>query len=111
MKALLGFAGCCLSIAAAGLPAFGATDPSATADRSEIASVADVQTHPLDFDRAGWGIVVPMASSSSTPCGDAGATESPATLGNKTGDDSGIQPVDATPHAAKPADFNREIYY
>jgi hypothetical protein len=135
MKALLGFVGCSLSIAVSGFPASAAAGVSATAGWSEIASVADVQRHPLDFDRAGWENSIPKESSPSAsadfmklctrpaprhalfdvrecaPQPDAAPTELPATLGNKAGDNSGIQPVDATPHAAKPADFNREIYY
>jgi hypothetical protein len=136
MKIVLGFVGCCLSIAAAGVPASAATDPSATTEQSEIASVGDVQRHHLDFERAGWENVVPIESSSSAavaevvklcaapapwessldareclPLPGADATQSSAMLGDKAREDSGVQPVEATPRAAKPADLNREIYY
>jgi hypothetical protein len=48
-------------------------------------------------------------------CGEAGilncGQESPATLGNKPGEDSRNQPSDEKLRGSKPADFNRAIYY
>jgi hypothetical protein len=115
MKAIVGFVGLCLSIAAAGLPACATADASAASGQSDGVSVGDLQLHYLDcrstvFAGLGAGSA-PSDDSERAPRSASPSQGSPATLENTPAEDSKKQPSDERLQSSKPADFNQDIYF
>ena len=116
MKAIAGFVGFCVSIAAVGVPAFATADTSVATGQSQVASLGDGDylTTPIPFMRLCTETSpsdISLCSAEILPDADTPPEASPATSGDRTS--AGVrnqQPEQKSKHSKKP-DFNRAIYY